>query len=175
MDISNDSRYQQIQKEAERETQSQASLRAFTGWGRTTQLIQETDEIGKKNQERISLLASVISLEAMARSGADVGKALAAAQESLSKANTEAAKRRAEIANNLLGAGNAEETKHQVALKYRKTFKQKGLTIQKTTHYEFKPQKLETVKKLENIKPLSTLTSIGQSGGFSTLKTLVNY
>lgn len=164
MDITQDARYAQIQSETTSETQSQQSLRAFSGFGRSTQLLSEVDTVQAENQKRIKQLSSVISMEEQLKQMQEHGdtidsnfyKALAAAQSQLDTMNSDAAKRRLELSQKLMGVGTQEETKHQVGLKFRNPFR-----ARKSKKLQIKPFTYTQAK----IKPIESLSGISQSIG----------
>lgn len=170
MGITTDYRYQQIEAETKQETQATQSKFAFTGFGRSTDIISSVDTVMAENQKRKTQLANVVSMETMLKQMQENGdeidegfyKALAAQQSQLDEMNQEAAKRRAQIASDLMGLGIKEENKHQVALQYRNSFRPKKYKTLKLKPFTFKAQKIEPIKGLSGLtQSISKITKIG--------------
>jgi hypothetical protein len=165
-----DARYKQIESETTQETQATQSKFAFTGFGRSTDIISSVDTVMAENQKRKTQLAAVISMETMLEQMQEHGdkidsnfyKALSQARTKLDEMNQEAAKRRAQIASDLMGLGIKEENKHQVALQYRNSFRPKKYKTLKLKPFTFKAQKIEPIKSLSGLtQSLSRITKIG--------------
>lgn len=170
MDTTTDARYLQLETETKQETQATQSKFAFTGFGRSTDIISSVDKVMAENQKRKAQLATVISMETMLKKMQENGdkidegfyKALAAQQSKLDEMNQEAAKRRAQVASDLMGIGQSEETKHQVALKFRNSFRPKKYKTLKLKPFTFKAPKIEPIKSLSGItQSIGKITKIG--------------
>jgi hypothetical protein len=154
-----DERYKLIERETQTEKQSQESLRAFAGWGRSSQLITEVDKILQESQKRSTALSQVITLEEAIKQAPEaegLAEALAAAQAYLNKLGSEAAQRRSQISQNLMGVGLQEAQK----VRPRTSFKTRKFRAQYTEYKAQKPEKIKTLSKIQpfgHIEPLSKL------------------
>lgn len=174
-----DSRLAQIESETLQEQQAQQSLRAFSGFGRSTQLLSEIDVINAEAQKRKTQLEMVIGIEKMIAAGGgsdSLYRALGDAQTALNKMAKEAEKRRAQISQNLMGVGIQEERKRQIGLQFRNPFKTTKFKIkQKAQMMTSKIGKLARIQPFGKITPISKILSIGASKHFGTLKSLATY
>ena len=129
-----DERYQQLADITDKETNITKSKYAFVGFGRSARLVKDVDLVGEEGQKLQGALANVISLEAAAKSGTKVGKALDAANSYLSELTNKAKQRISQLSQDLATIGQKEEGKRRYNLsanrigKARKSFKIKTPT-----------------------------------------------
>jgi|GEM_PF-5382284 hypothetical protein len=108
-----DPRYKQLADLSEKELQASKSKYAFIGFGRSTDNVKAEGAVAAELQKMNAALANIIMLEAMAREGADVGKALGAANQQLNKLKNETTKRTSKLGSELLSASSKLENRRK--------------------------------------------------------------
>lgn len=178
-----DLRYDQLKRETDLELQTSASLSAFVGFGRSTQLVEKQAKVSEYGQKRLAVLSSLIDIEnRLAKEFSDsLAKDLASIQAQYSKLSQEAQKRRADLSMNLSDVGTYadQELRNKISNSFKRKpriFKAKKPIFKaaKTSLGESfkKLSSLASIKSFGSLKPISSITSFSKLKSFGAKTSL---